>query len=93
MANQQLRCLQQAFILSIAEPNVSFGHIDMPFQALLPSLTLTASAKAPQMQTSGSLAHCLWEIEQGNDLLSYSPRDPCAALAAYFLCTGLRIIE
>ena len=48
MANQQLRCLQQAFILSIAEPNVSFGHIDMPFQALLPSLTLTASAKVPQ---------------------------------------------
>ncbi len=23
--------------------------------------------------------------------LPYSPREPCAALAAYFLCTGLRI--
>lgn len=42
------------------------------------------------MKASGSLAHCLWEIEQGNNLLSYLPRDPCAALAAYFICTGLR---
>ena len=27
-------------------------------------------------------------IEQGNDLLHYSPRAPCAALAASFLCMG-----
>ena len=32
-------------------------------------------------------------VQSSRESLSfpYSPRDPCAALAAYFLCTGLRI--
>jgi hypothetical protein len=32
-----------------------------------------------------------YKIKQGNFLLHYSPRAPCAALAAYFLCMGLRV--
>ncbi len=39
----------------------------------------------------GARVHSSRGMTLSDDLLHFSPRAPCAAFAAYFLCTGLHI--